>query len=106
MEIYVQLLVNSLQIGAVYVLFSLGLTLIFGVMRIVNFAHGEFFSLAPDEVGPIVATAKAAAPATPIVSGCGYGTEIAVSIAKQAEAAGADGILTYFALDAAAYLKR
>lgn len=46
MEIYVQLLVNSLQIGAVYVLFSLGLTLIFGVMRIVNFAHGEFFSLA------------------------------------------------------------
>ena len=46
MDIYVQLLVNSLQIGAVYVLFSLGLTLIFGVMRIVNFAHGEFFTLA------------------------------------------------------------
>ncbi len=45
MEIYVQLLVNSLQIGAVYVLFSLGLTLIFGVMRVVNFAHGEFFTL-------------------------------------------------------------
>ncbi|MDP1693687.1 MAG: branched-chain amino acid ABC transporter permease [Burkholderiaceae bacterium] len=41
-----QLLINTLQIGAVYVLFSLGLTLIFGVMRIVNFAHGEFFSLA------------------------------------------------------------
>lgn len=46
MDIYVQLLVNSLQIGAVYVLFSLGLTLIFGVMRIVNFAHGEFFAFA------------------------------------------------------------
>jgi branched-chain amino acid transport system permease protein len=46
MGVYVQLLVNALQIGAVYVLFSLGLTLIFGVMRIVNFAHGEFFSLA------------------------------------------------------------
>ncbi len=46
METYVQLLLNSLQIGAVYVLFSLGLTLIFGVMRIVNFAHGEYFSLA------------------------------------------------------------
>lgn len=40
-----QLLINSLQIGAVYVLFSLGLTLIFGVMKIVNFAHGEFFAL-------------------------------------------------------------
>jgi len=46
MDVFVQLLVNSLQIGAVYVLFSLGLTLIFGVMRIVNFAHGEFFTLA------------------------------------------------------------
>lgn len=46
MDIYVQLLINSLQISAVYVLFSLGLTLIFGVMRIVNFAHGEFFTLA------------------------------------------------------------
>ena len=46
METYVQLLLNSLQIGAVYVLFSLGLTLIFGVLRIVNFAHGEFLALA------------------------------------------------------------
>lgn len=46
MGITLQLLINSLQIGAVYVLFSLGLTLIFGVMKIVNFAHGEFFALA------------------------------------------------------------
>ncbi|HUH60199.1 MAG TPA: branched-chain amino acid ABC transporter permease [Candidimonas sp.] len=45
MDTLVQLLVNAIQIGAVYVLFSLGLTLIFGVMRIINFAHGEFFSL-------------------------------------------------------------
>ncbi len=44
MEIYVQLLVNSLQIGAVYVLFSLGLTLIFGVMRILNVAHGSLYA--------------------------------------------------------------
>ncbi|NYT62508.1 branched-chain amino acid ABC transporter permease [Alcaligenaceae bacterium] len=44
MDIYMQLFLNSLQIGAAYILFSLGLTLIFGVMRIVNFAHGEFFT--------------------------------------------------------------
>ncbi len=54
---------------------------------------GEFFSLAPDEVPEIVAAAKAAAGTTPIVSGCGYGTDIAVTIAKSAEKAGADGIL-------------
>lgn len=46
MDLYVQLVVNTLQVGAVYVLFSLGLTLIFGVMKIVNFAHGEFFTAA------------------------------------------------------------
>lgn len=54
---------------------------------------GEFFSLTPDEVPEIVTAAKQAAGDTPIVSGCGYGTEMAVSIAKSAEKAGADGIL-------------
>ncbi len=54
---------------------------------------GEFFSLAPDEIPAIVRTAKQAAGKMPIVSGCGYGTEIAISIARSAEKAGADGIL-------------
>jgi 5-dehydro-4-deoxyglucarate dehydratase len=54
---------------------------------------GEFFSLAPEEVPTIVRAAKAAAGSTPIISGCGYGTELAISIAKSAEKAGADGIL-------------
>lgn len=54
---------------------------------------GEFFSLAPDEVPAIVAAAKEAAGETAIVSGCGYGTEIACGIARSAEEAGADGIL-------------
>jgi len=45
LEIFGQLFLNSLQISAAYILFSLGLTLIFGVMKVVNFAHGEFFGL-------------------------------------------------------------
>ncbi|WP_158964966.1 5-dehydro-4-deoxyglucarate dehydratase [Chachezhania sediminis] len=54
---------------------------------------GEFFSLSPDEVPTVVAAAKAASGDTPIVSGCGYGTRIAVDMAKAVEKAGADGIL-------------
>lgn len=55
---------------------------------------GEFFSLAPEEIPSIVAAAKEAADGkTAIVSGCGYGTEMAVSIARSVEKAGADGIL-------------
>ncbi|MDD7970994.1 5-dehydro-4-deoxyglucarate dehydratase [Roseinatronobacter alkalisoli] len=54
---------------------------------------GEFFSLTPDEIPAIIRAAKEAAGKTAIVSGCGYGTEMAKSIARSAEQAGADGIL-------------
>lgn len=40
-----QLLLNGLIIGVVYALISTGLSLIFGVLEIVNFAHGEFYML-------------------------------------------------------------
>lgn len=45
MAILLQAAVNGLLLGGVYGLVSVGLTLIFGVMRIVNFAHGEFLML-------------------------------------------------------------
>ncbi|MGV2048522.1 5-dehydro-4-deoxyglucarate dehydratase [Agrobacterium sp. 22-209-1] len=54
---------------------------------------GEFFSLKPNEIPTIVAAAKEVAGETAIVSGCGYGTEIAVDIARSVEKVGADGIL-------------
>jgi branched-chain amino acid transport system permease protein len=40
-----QLIVSTLLLGGVYALIAVGLTLIFGVMRIVNFAHGEFLMI-------------------------------------------------------------
>ncbi len=54
---------------------------------------GEFFSLDPDEAPAIVRAAKASSGSVPIVSGCGFGTRIAVRMARAAEAAGADGVL-------------
>jgi branched-chain amino acid transport system permease protein len=39
------LLINGLIIGAIYALMALGLTLIFSVLGIVSFAHGEFYMI-------------------------------------------------------------
>jgi branched-chain amino acid transport system permease protein len=40
-----QQIVNSLLIGSVYALVAIGLTLIWGVMNVLNFAHGDFLML-------------------------------------------------------------
>src|SRR4249920_2111798 len=45
MEALPQLIASAIVLGGIYALVSIGLTLIFGVMRIVNFAHGEFLML-------------------------------------------------------------
>ena len=55
---------------------------------------GEIFSLTPQEISQVVAAAvKETAGQTPVIAGCGYGTAIAVELAKAAEKAGADGLL-------------
>ena len=40
-----QVIINGVTLGTNYVLMALGFTMIFGVLRIVNFAHGEFYML-------------------------------------------------------------
>ena len=45
LAIFGQHLLNGLLIGCAYALIAIGLTMIFGVMNIANFAHGEFYML-------------------------------------------------------------
>jgi branched-chain amino acid transport system permease protein len=42
LEIVAQAVINGLLIGGIYALVSIGVTLVFGVVKIVNFAQGEF----------------------------------------------------------------
>lgn len=45
MDLFLQSLLNGLIIGGIYGLTAIGLTLIFGFMELVNFAHGELYML-------------------------------------------------------------
>ena len=45
MELFIQTIINGLILGAGYALVAVGLTVIFGTLHIVNFAHGAFFTL-------------------------------------------------------------
>jgi branched-chain amino acid transport system permease protein len=42
---FVQQIVNGLSVGLVYALIAIGFTLIFGVLNVVNFAHGEVYTI-------------------------------------------------------------
>ena len=45
MDIFLQQIVNGLTIGSLYALVALGYTMVYGVMRLINFAHGDLVAL-------------------------------------------------------------
>ena len=61
-----ELIFQGLVRGAMYALMGIGLSLIFGILGVVNFAHGEFFML-----GTYACTAASAACCSSAGGGCG-----------------------------------
>ncbi|NPV71408.1 MAG: branched-chain amino acid ABC transporter permease [Firmicutes bacterium] len=45
MEQFFQQMVNGITVGSVYALVALGYTMVYGILRMINFAHGEMFML-------------------------------------------------------------
>ena len=45
MDVFLQVVVNGLLLGGLFAITSVGLTLIFGIVKVVNFAHGEFLMI-------------------------------------------------------------
>src|SRR3981081_4757998 len=43
--LFVQQLLNGLSLGSIYALIALGYTMVYGVLRFINFAHGDVYML-------------------------------------------------------------
>src|SRR5437764_4741812 len=41
MDIFIQQLINGLTLGAIYAMVALGYTMVYGIIQLINFAHGE-----------------------------------------------------------------
>ena len=45
MRVFLEQLINGLTIGSFYGLIALGYSMVYGVLKLINFAHGDFFTL-------------------------------------------------------------
>ena len=118
MDIFIQQLINGITLGAVYAVVALGYTMVYGIIQLINFAHGELvmigamvaFSLigvlTPLGVPALVAVLLATVCAMVVCALLGYGMEYlayrplrrAPRLAPLISAIGVSIILQHFAL--------
>ena len=67
MDIFLQQLINGLTMGSLYALVALGYTMVYGVMRLINFAHGDLVAFSA-YVGLTVFTQFFGAGATSLIN--------------------------------------
>ncbi len=87
MDIFIQQLINGLTLGSVYAVVALGYTMVYGIIQLINFAHGELVMigamvaftligvLVPKGLNPFVIVLIATACAIPVCMMIGYAME-------------------------------
>ena len=87
MDIFIQQLINGVTLGAVYAVVALGYTMVYGIIQLINFAHGEVVmigamvaysvigALAPAGLPPLAVVFIAVACAVPVCMLIGYAME-------------------------------
>ncbi|TAM61760.1 branched-chain amino acid ABC transporter permease, partial [bacterium] len=45
MELFIQQMINGLSLGGIYALIALGYTMVYGIIELINFAHGDVYTL-------------------------------------------------------------
>jgi branched-chain amino acid transport system permease protein len=61
-DFFVQQLVNGLTLGSVYALIALGYTMVYGILKLLNFAHGEVYMMGRSRAS--ASSAASGAPST------------------------------------------
>jgi branched-chain amino acid transport system permease protein len=86
-DTFLQQLVNGLTVGSVYAVVALGYTMVYGIVQLINFAHGEvvmigcmvafsvIVALAPSGLPPFVIVGAGIAAAVPVCMVVGYAIE-------------------------------
>ena len=87
MDVFLQQVVNGLTLGAVYAVVALGYTMVYGIIQLINFAHGEVVmigamvalsvigALAPSGLPPLAVVLAGAACAIPVCMLVAYAME-------------------------------
>ena len=65
METFIQQILNGLVLGSMYALVALGYTMVYGVLSLINFAHGEVLMIGAMVAVPILKFLQAVAPGLP-----------------------------------------
>ena len=87
MDIFIQQLINGVTLGSVYAIVALGYTMVYGIIQLINFAHGEVVmigamvafsvitALAPGGWPPLMVVGAGTLFAIPVCMAIGYGLE-------------------------------
>jgi branched-chain amino acid transport system permease protein len=87
MDIFLQQVINGLTLGSVYAVVALGYTMVYGIIQLINFAHGEIVmigamvafsvisALAPVGLPPVAVVLLGTACAIPVCMAVGYAME-------------------------------
>ena len=70
MDILLQQIINGLVLGSMYALIALGYTMVYGIIQLINFAHGEVLMVGALTAWSVIGWLQASRPACPPGSCC------------------------------------
>ena len=79
MDVLAQQLVNALALGGIYALLALGLAMVFGVLGLINFAHGDLMTV----TGYVMFFAMAAGLPFPLAAALGTGAAMLAAVTME-----------------------